>query len=63
MTSCQSAPASTSPSGNLRYLLGTNSVMYVLQLLPVEVLAIFNANASRMTISAITLSELMHGAE
>ncbi len=37
--------------------------MYVLQLLPVEVLAIFNANASRMTISAITLSELMHGAE
>lgn len=30
---------------------------------PVAVLDIFNANASRMAISSITLAELMHGAE
>ena len=30
---------------------------------PIEVLAKFNANASRMAISSITLGELMHGAE
>ena len=47
----------------LRYLLDTNIVIYVLKRRPVEVLAAFNANASRMAISAITLAELMHGAE
>jgi tRNA(fMet)-specific endonuclease VapC len=47
----------------LRYLLDTNIVIYVLKRRPIEVLSIFNANASRMAISAITLAELMHGAE
>ncbi|MFZ3123604.1 MAG: type II toxin-antitoxin system VapC family toxin [Acidovorax sp.] len=47
----------------LRYLLDTNIVIYVLKRRPIEVLSIFNQNASRMAISAITLSELFHGAE
>jgi tRNA(fMet)-specific endonuclease VapC len=47
----------------LRYLLDTNIVIYVLKRRPVEVLSTFNANASRMAISSITLAELMHGAE
>jgi tRNA(fMet)-specific endonuclease VapC len=47
----------------LRYLLDTNIVIYVLKRRPVEVLAAFNANASRMAISSITLAELLHGAE
>ena len=47
----------------LRYLLDTNIVIYVLKRRPVEVLSVFNQNASRMAISAITLSELYHGAE
>lgn len=47
----------------LRYLLDTNIVIYVLKQRPLEVLSTFNANASRMAISSITLAELMHGAE
>ena len=47
----------------LRYLLDTNIVIHVLKRRPIEVLAIFNANASRMAISSITLAELLHGAE
>ncbi len=47
----------------LRFLLDTNIVIYVLKRRPVEVLPTFNANASRMAISAITLAELLHGAE
>ena len=47
----------------LRYLLDTSIVIYVLKRRPVEVLATFNANASRMAISSITLAELLHGAE
>jgi len=47
----------------LRYLLDTNFVIYVLKRRPLQVLATFNANASRMAISAITLAELLHGAE
>jgi tRNA(fMet)-specific endonuclease VapC len=47
----------------LRYLLDTNIVIYVLKRRPVEVLSTFNANASRMAISSITLAELFHGAE
>ena len=47
----------------LRYLLDTNIVIYVLKRRPIEVLSVFNQNASRMAISAITLSELFHGAE
>jgi tRNA(fMet)-specific endonuclease VapC len=47
----------------LKYLLDTNIVIHVLKRRPKEVLDIFNANASRMAISSITLSELMYGAE
>ena len=47
----------------LRYLLDTNIVIYVLKRRPIEVLATFNANASRMAISSITLAELLHCAE
>jgi tRNA(fMet)-specific endonuclease VapC len=47
----------------LKYLLDTNIVIYVLKRRPKEVLDVFNANASRMAISSITLSELMYGAE
>ena len=47
----------------LRYLLDTNIVIYVLKRRPVEVLSTFNANASRMAISSITLAEVLHGAE
>ena len=47
----------------LRYLLDTNIVIYVLKQRPIEVLSTFNANASRMAISSITLAELFHGAE
>ena len=47
----------------LRYLLDTNIVIYVLKRRPAEVLTTFHANASRMAISAITLAELLHGAE
>ncbi len=47
----------------LKYLLDTNIVIYVINRRPVEILGTFNANASRMAISAITLAELMHGVE
>jgi tRNA(fMet)-specific endonuclease VapC len=47
----------------LRYLLDTNMVIYVLKRRPLEVLTTFNANASRMAVSSITLAELIHGAE
>jgi tRNA(fMet)-specific endonuclease VapC len=47
----------------LRYLLDTNIAIYVLKRRPIEALSLFNENASRMAISAITLSELFHGAE
>ncbi len=47
----------------LRYLLDTNIVIYVLKRRPPEVQSVFNANASRMGISSITLAELIHGAE
>ena len=47
----------------LKYLLDTNIVIYVIKRRPVEVLGLFNENAGRMAISAITLAELIHGAE
>jgi tRNA(fMet)-specific endonuclease VapC len=47
----------------IKFLLDTNIVIYVLKKRPLEVLKIFNANASRMAISSITLSELIYGAE
>ena len=47
----------------LKYLLDTNIVIYVIKRRPIEVAGVFNENAGRMAISAITLSELFHGAE
>lgn len=47
----------------LKYLLDTNIVIYVIKRRPIEVMSVFNENAGRMAISAITLSELLHGAE
>lgn len=47
----------------LSYLLDTNIVIYVIKRRPAELLTTFNANAARMAISAITLAELLHGAE
>lgn len=47
----------------LRYLLDTHIIIYVLKRRPVEVLSTFNANASRMAMSSITLAELLHGTE
>lgn len=47
----------------LKYLLDTNIVIYVIKRRPIEVMGRFNQNSGRMAISAITLSELYHGAE
>jgi len=47
----------------LKYLLDTNIVIYVIKRRPLEVMGVFNENTGRMAISAITLSELYHGAE
>ncbi|OAI17711.1 plasmid maintenance protein [Methylomonas koyamae] len=47
----------------LKYLLDTNIVIYVIKQRPIEVLATFNRHHGRMAISAITLAELIHGAE
>ena len=47
----------------LKYLLDTNIVIYVIKQRPLEVLEIFNRHHGRMAISAITLAELVHGAE
>lgn len=47
----------------LKYLLDTNIVIYVIKRRPIEVLSKFNENASHMAISAVTLAELIYGAE
>jgi tRNA(fMet)-specific endonuclease VapC len=47
----------------LKYLLDTNTVIYVLKKRPLAVLKTFNTHASHMAISCITLAELFHGAE
>ena len=47
----------------IKYLLDTKIVIYVMKRRPIEVLETFNQNASRMAISAITMSDLHHGAE
>lgn len=47
----------------LKYLLDTNIAIYVIKRRPVAVMGVFNENAGRMAISAISLSELFHGAE
>jgi tRNA(fMet)-specific endonuclease VapC len=47
----------------LRYLLGTNIVIYVIKRRPLAALQLFNAHAGHMALSSITLAELLHGAE
>jgi tRNA(fMet)-specific endonuclease VapC len=47
----------------LKYLLDTNIVIYVIKARPLAILSIFNAHNGRMAISAVTLAELLHGAE
>jgi predicted nucleic acid-binding protein len=46
----------------LKYLLDTHIAIHVIKRRPIEVMGVFNENAGRMAISAITLSELCHGA-
>lgn len=47
----------------LAYLLDTNIVIYAIKRRPPAVREVFNRQHGRMAISAITLAELMHGAE
>lgn len=47
----------------LKYLLDTNIVIYVIKRRPLEALDNFNQHQGALAISAITLSELVHGAE
>ena len=47
----------------LKYLLDTNIVIYVIKRRPLEVLDTFNQHAGQLSISSITLAELIHGAE
>ena len=47
----------------LRYLLDTNICIYVIKERPRSMLECFNRHAGHMAISAITLSELLHGVE
>ena len=47
----------------LRYLLDTNIVIYVIKRRPLSALQLFNEQAGHIAISAITLAELLHGAE
>ena len=47
----------------LKYMLDTNIAIYVIKRRPTEALQTFNAHAGHLCISAITLSELLHGVE
>lgn len=47
----------------LKYLLDTNIVIYVIKHRPPEVREVFNRHHGYMAISAVTLAELLHGAE
>jgi tRNA(fMet)-specific endonuclease VapC len=47
----------------LRYLLDTNIAIFVIRQRPPNALQVFNRHAGRMALSAITLAELLHGAE
>jgi tRNA(fMet)-specific endonuclease VapC len=47
----------------LQYLLDTNIAIYVIKHRPPHVREAFNQQHGRMAISAITLAELVHGAE
>ncbi len=47
----------------LKYMLDTNIAIYVIKRKPLEALQVFNRHSGQMCISAITLAELLHGAE
>lgn len=47
----------------LKYLLDTNTVIYVIKRRPAKALKSFNRHATQLAISSITLAELMHGVE
>ena len=47
----------------LRYLLDTSIAIYVIKRRPVVALNHFSQHTGRMAISAVTLAELLHGAE
>lgn len=47
----------------LRYLLDTNIGIFDIRRRPQRAMAVFNQRAGRIAVSAITLAELMHGAE
>lgn len=47
----------------IKYLLDTNTCIYVIKRRPIEVLDKFNDAAGHIAISSITLAELLHGVE
>lgn len=47
----------------LKYLLDTNTAIYVIKRRPVEVLGRFNHHAGQLCLSVISQAELMHRAE
>ena len=47
----------------IRFLLDTNTCIYVIKRRPIEMLDKFNEAAGQLAISSITLAELMHGVE
>lgn len=47
----------------LKFMLDTNIAIYVIKRKPEELLSVFNQHAGRMSISSITLAELLHGVE
>ncbi|MBE0546459.1 MAG: tRNA(fMet)-specific endonuclease VapC [Rubrivivax sp.] len=47
----------------MRCLPDANVAIFVIRQRPPQALAVFNRQAGRMALSAITLAELMHGAE
>ena len=47
----------------LKYMLDTNIVIYTIKNRPVRVREVFNRRSGQMAISAVTLGELIYGAE
>lgn len=47
----------------LKFMLDTNIAIYVIKRRPVEVLNTFNQSAGQLSISSVTLAELIHGVE
>lgn len=47
----------------IKFMLDTNICIYVIKRRPIEALEKFNEHAGQLSISTITLAELIHGAE